>query len=59
MNAVNEYMESIGEEERNAIVSEVEEYLARIDEEERNAIARSVVGEQPGAEGERGEEERI
>jgi hypothetical protein len=31
-NAVNEYMESIGEEKRNAIVTEVEEYMASIGE---------------------------
>ncbi len=32
MNAVNEYMESIGEEECNAIESEVNEYMASIGE---------------------------
>ncbi len=57
--AFSGYMESIGEEECNAIETELGQYMARIVEEERNATARSVVGEQPGAEGERAEEERI
>jgi hypothetical protein len=30
VNAVNEYMQRIGEEERNAIVTEVNEYMANI-----------------------------
>jgi hypothetical protein len=31
-NAVKEYMESIGEEERNAIVTEIKEYMVGIGE---------------------------
>ena len=32
VNAVNEYMQRIGEEERNAIVTEIKEYMASIGE---------------------------